>query len=117
MTPNLPPPNRAIGWYRFMLWVMPTCVAITSAFGLEWLSNHLIFFRGDRLLVVWWVFNIAAAIGIGIFEVKLNRPLPGQQEVRLDPAKVVKFVVLQFVIVPVLSCVIAFGFCAIAGMG
>jgi hypothetical protein len=113
--PNLPPPNRAIGWYRFMLWMMPTAVAITSAIGIGSLSNWMRW-RGDLPLLLWFVVNIAAAIGIGIFEVKLERPSRPGQVVQPESSKVVKFVMLQFLVVPVMSCVIAFGYCLLGGL-
>ena len=114
--PVSPPPNRAIGWYRFMLWMMPTCVAITSAIGLGWLVNVLRLRGGELLILVWLVFNIAAATGIGIFEAKLERsPRPGQV-VQPESAKVVKFVMLQFLVVPIMSCVIAFGYCLVGSL-
>ncbi|MEK7951395.1 hypothetical protein [Luteolibacter soli] len=110
-----PPPNRAIGWYRFVLWMMPTCVAITSAIGLGWLANVTRFRGGDLLVLVWFVFNIAAATGIGFFEAKLERsPRPGRAA-QSESAKVVKFVSLQFIVVPLMSCVIAFGYCLMGG--
>jgi hypothetical protein len=116
MNEGLPPPdNRAIGWYRFMLWMMPTCVAITSAFGIGWLANLLRLRGGELLILVWFVFNIAAAIGVGIFEVKLESPRWRRSDGRLKPSRVLYFVLLQFIIVPVMSCVIAFGFCLVAG--
>ena len=34
MNAGPPPSDHAIGWYRRMLWMMPTCIAITSVYGL-----------------------------------------------------------------------------------
>ena len=71
MNPDLPPPNRAIGWYRFMLWMMPTCIALTSVFGLGWLTS-VIRANGQLMLIGWFAFNLLATLGIGFFEVNLR---------------------------------------------
>jgi hypothetical protein len=110
MNENLPP-NRAIGWYRFMLWMMPTCVAITSAFGFAWLSDLLRFRAGDLLIATWFVLNIAAAIGIGIFQARLGCPNLRHRDGRPTTGQVVSFVMLQFLIVPVLTFVVGYGCC------
>lgn len=112
MNDGLPPPNRAIGWYRFLLWVMPTCIAITSVFGLGWLAQQLAFRNGDIMVMVWWGFNLAAVIGVGTFELKFQRR---RDRIAERAGLVMMFVLLQFLIVPVLCCVIAFGFCLVTG--
>jgi hypothetical protein len=111
-----PPSNRAIGWYRFMLWVMPTCVAIMSIYGFGWLAAEMGFRHFGLFWGIWWVFNIAAAIGVGIFQAKLESPRWRGRDGRLRASRVANFVMLQFVIVPVLSCVIAFGYCLVASV-
>ncbi len=100
MNPDLPPPNRALGWYRFMLWMMPTCIAITTAFGIDWLGYGL-GHRDDLLVVIGFALNLASTIGIGIFESRFHRHWDGSVE-RPGAAGVVKFVLLQFIIVPVM---------------
>jgi len=116
MNDGLPPPNSAIGWYRFMLWMMPTCVAITSGFGFGWLANSMRIRSGESVLLGWLVFNIAAAAGIGYFQAKLESPRWRGVDGQVQPGRVVNFVLLQVLIVPVMSCVIAFGFCMIASI-
>jgi magnesium-transporting ATPase (P-type) len=111
-----PPPNRAIGWYRFMLWVMPTCVAITSAFGLGWLAGHLRSLNDNSLIWIWVVLNIVAAIGIGIFQARLESPNLRRRDGSVRPARVVSFVMLQFIIVPVLSFVVGYGCCLMVSL-
>lgn len=72
--PVSPPPNRAIGWYRFMLWLMPTCVAITTAIGFVWLSSQLRL-NGNLMVLGWFVLNILATHCFAVFDAKLrNRP-------------------------------------------
>lgn len=117
MNGEFPPPDNqaAIGWYRFMLWMMPTCVAITSAFGIGWLAATLRVRSGEPVVLGWLVFNIAAAAGIGYFQAKLESPRWRGVDGSVKPGRVVNFVMLQFLIVPVMSCVVAFGFCLIAG--
>ena len=97
------PPNRAIGWYRFMLWTMPTCIALTTAFGFGWLaSNVRIRIDPDLTVIGWFVLNTLSTVGIAIFEAKLrNRP---DHPVSLkSDAGVVRFVLLQLLIIPALS--------------
>ncbi|RYD62703.1 MAG: hypothetical protein EOP83_13920 [Verrucomicrobiaceae bacterium] len=104
--PVFQPPNRAIEWYRFLLWMMPTCVALTTIVGFAWLVEELGFRQSGVVWGCWWVFNIAAAIGAGIFDLKLAHPRWKKEAVRVEPVKVLTFVVLQAFIVPLLGLVI-----------
>lgn len=112
MNPDLRPPNRAIGWYRFMLWMMPTCIALTTAFGFEWLSN-LLRAPGGFLFDLWCLLNIAATVGIGYFEVKLRNSDPSLR-IRTRPG-VIGFFLLQFLIIPAFSSAILFAACLFGG--
>jgi hypothetical protein len=112
MNRDLPPPNRAIGWFRFMLWMMPTCVALTTAFGFGWLST-IIRVDSDLLVICWFVLNTLATVGVAIFEAKL-RSRPGHLVSLKSDAGVVRFVLLQLLIIPALSFAIFFAACLIA---
>jgi hypothetical protein len=109
MNPDIPPPNRAIGWYRFMLWMMPTCIAITTVFGIDWLSNVLRL-GGSLPLILWCFLNIASTIGIGIFESRFDR-FPVHPAIGNQMPRALRFVILQFFIVPLVSFAVAFAAC------
>jgi len=113
MNPDLPPPNRAIGWYRFMLWMMPTCIALTTACGFGWLASAMRLPYHNLMLYAWFFFNIATTVGIGCFEVKLRNSDPSLR-IRTR-AGVIGFFLLQFLIIPVFSFVIFFAACLFAG--
>jgi hypothetical protein len=112
MNRDLPPPNRAIGWYRFMLWMMPTCIAITTLFGIAWLAS-VVQIHTDFWVIVWFIFNILATLGIGYFEVKLRNSDPSRSiETRTGVAR---FFMQQFLIIPALSFALLFAACLFAG--
>jgi hypothetical protein len=109
MNPEFPPPNRAIGWYRFMLWMMPTCIALTTAFGFGWLSSF-VRVHSDPIVGGWFVLNTLATVGIAIFEAKL-RSRPDRPVSLKNDAGVIRFVLLQLLIIPALSFAIFFSAC------
>ncbi|MCW1925824.1 hypothetical protein OKA05_24915 [Luteolibacter arcticus] len=90
------PPNRAIGWYRFVLWLMPTCVAITAAIGLAWLLGV------DKLaIVLWLIVTVGSTVAIGMFEARLQ-VASGRIGAEDQSAAILRFALLQVVLVPVL---------------
>lgn len=109
MNPDIPPPNRAIGWYRFMLWMMPTCIALTSVFGLGWLSATLGPPYDGLMLFAWLLVNIPTTVGIGFFEVKLRNGDPSLR-IEIWPG-VIGFFLFQILIIPVISFTIFFAAC------
>jgi len=108
-------PNRAIRWYRFMLWMMPTCIALTTAFLIDWLCRE--FQIGNRSLpiILWWALNILSTIGIGIFESRFDRT-PAHPALSKQTPRALRFVLLQFFIVPLISFAIAFSACLVGGL-
>lgn len=112
MNPDLPPPNRAIGWYRFMLWMMPTCIAVTTVFGFGWIES-VVRVPSGLLRDGWFVFNLLAAVGIGCFDAKLGDSQSGAS--RPTRTRVVRFVLLQCLIVPSLCFALLCAACLFAG--
>lgn len=108
MNPDLPPPNRASGWYRFMLWMMPTCIALTTAFGFGWLTT-IVRFDPNFLLFGWFLFNTLSTLGIGYFEVNLRNYDPSLSIG--TRSGMVGFFFLQILIVPAISFAIFFAAC------
>ena len=75
MNDDLPPPSRGIIGYRVMLWLMPTCIAGTTALGSIWLAEAV----GLRLvlpILLWVALNFATTFALGLFEASLRQPLP-----------------------------------------
>lgn len=115
MNPDLPPPNRAIGWYRFMLWMMPTCIALTTAYGFWWLTSvSRLRFDPNPTLIGWFALNTLSTIGIGIFEAKLRNQSESPSLFEFKP-RVILFAFLQLFIIPALSFAIFFAACLLAG--
>ena len=109
MNPGLPPPTRAIGWLRLMVWSIPTGISVALLFVLEFLPPSL---SSEGMLL--------AAIGItgclGYYDALLARqkqPTPGTSPDDNIPRKVVLFTLLQFLIVPIFWLGIMAGFCAL----
>jgi hypothetical protein len=96
--PDALPPNSAIGWYRFVLWLMPTCVAYTAAIAMTWLDH----WHTEVLLLV----TVSSTAAIGIFEARL-RIASGRLAVENRPVAVLRFVLFQVFIIPALICFIA----------
>jgi len=94
MNENLPPPNRALGWYRFMLWMMPAFVVIGTGIGLSWLDS-LMSSKWEFLPLFLFFLNLGATAGIGFFESQLHRP-PSPK----PAASAARFTALQILILP-----------------
>jgi hypothetical protein len=115
MNPGFPPPNRAIGWYRFMLWMMPTCIALTTAYGFWWLTSVSRFrFHPDPALIGWMILNALATVGIGIFEARLRDQSEPPMLLGFK-SRVILFFFLQLFIIPALSLALFFAACLFAG--
>lgn len=110
MSENLPPPNRALGWYRFLLWVMPSCVAITSAVAFSWLAGR-IGWQAKPFDGRWLAFNFVATLGIGMFE-SMRRP----REAREIFMATATFVFLQLFITPTIVVIIMIMWLSIVGV-
>jgi hypothetical protein len=104
-----PPPNRALGWYRFIVWVMPTCVALTTALGCIWLTSQLRW-KGDLLVLGWFVVNTLAIVGLAIFDAKLRNRPDNPVSLKTD-AVMIRFFLLQLLIIPSLSFALCFAAC------
>ena len=113
---DAPPPNQAMEYYRLLIWLMPTCVAITTLVGCVPVRFWLSLATGQALLL-WLAVNLAATIVLGIFHAKLKLSSPNEGEVapRLDPVDVVTFVVIQVFLVPFLTYVMSI-FLMVAGV-
>jgi len=102
MNENLPPPNRALAWYRFMLWMMPACVAMMTAYGIGWLIFEM-GWRRDLAILLWFMLNIATTIGIGFFESQFHRTSSS------EPANSAAiFTALQILVIPAVLLMVAF---------
>ncbi|MEK7951396.1 hypothetical protein [Luteolibacter soli] len=109
MNENLPPPNRAIGWYRFIVWLLPSLVVpVLIALG----------------LVIGGGIGASAAVGGGLFVLNslghLDARLSCHQR-RVSPESpeagrgwtLATYLILQIVvIVPVMTFALVYAICA-----
>jgi hypothetical protein len=104
--------NRSVGWLRFIVWMMPTCMT-------------LIFLLPAFLPVPFARELISLAVFGGIGYLAYYDALLGCQQRRIpreDPRagitrRVVVFLLLQLLIVPLFWSTIAWGFCMLTGSG
>ena len=106
--PDAPPLSRAADWFRTLLWLMPTCVAVTTLLGGDALSRWWFPALSRHGVFLWLLINFTSTIALGIFRAKLNQPRWDGLAPRFDPVEVVRFVVMQIFIVPVLAYFIGF---------
>ena len=107
MTPDQPPPNRAIGWYRMVIWLMPTSVAISCMFAIDWIRRWTSM-ELDRAAGISVGLTFFSVIVLGWIEPKFDRRWDGQSE-RSTPTAVMRFFLLQMIIVPFVLLVVIFG--------
>lgn len=105
------PPNRAIGWYRFMLWMMPTCIALTTAYAFSWLSS-VVRVHSNLLVIGWIILNTLATVGIAIFEAKLRNQCDPPVLLEFE-FRVILFFFVQLLIIPALSLAIFSAACLV----
>ncbi|GAA5484291.1 hypothetical protein [Haloferula sargassicola] len=111
--PELPPPppnNAAIGWFRFVLWILPAgMLALWAA-----LLGSLGLRGSDQWLMTAWVLlSVASTYGIGWFDARLSqkRKLLGRSE--WSHAAI--FVLAQLVVAPAVLVGVLFSICLVAG--
>ena len=109
MSPDVPPPNRAIGWHRLIVWLMPTGMSVSLLFAGEVLPPSL---PPEGFLLI----ALGFTGGLGYYDALLarqQRQIPGTSPNDNIPRKVVLFTLMQFLIVPVFWLGIMAGFCAL----
>lgn len=108
MNLDLPPPNRAIGWYRLMLWMMPTVIFYTTAIGLSllgwgWAVRHGRLSYGMPICIL---VTLVSAIVTGILEARLSyqqrRVTPGSRRANVA-VDTFHFVAAQVFIIPAIG--------------
>ena len=109
MNPGIPPPNRALGWLRLMVWSAPTGISVALLFVLEFLPPSL---SPDGILLI--ATGITGCLGYcDALLARQKQPMPGTSPDDNIPRKVVLFTLLQFLIVPIFWLGIMVGFCAL----
>jgi hypothetical protein len=68
---------RAMGVYRFLLWILPAFIALSTLVTGNWLSGQ-ISGSGGWIALCWLVFNGTAIAGLGIFDGHLRRHREGR---------------------------------------
>jgi uncharacterized membrane protein YkvI len=116
--PEQPSPggrNPGVGWLRFLVWMMPSMLMVLLAVFVGSMAGRSSGFV-EVGAAVYFLACIPAIFALGHFDSKLKRQQQGlSQEGRVDHSgHMVKFFLLQFIVVPAVTGVIAFGFCALA---
>lgn len=98
MNESSPPPNPAIAWYRTMLWIMPTCVAVSTFLAIEYLELQFRGVPGWAWFAGWFFFNLSATVGLGLFDHRLAGGRGKEPEV----VAVARFMLLQLIVPPMI---------------
>jgi hypothetical protein len=93
-----PPPNPAISWYRTMLWIMPTCIGVSTFLAITFLDPYFPGVPGWAWFAGWFAFNLTATVGLALFD----RRLAGGRGKDPEVVAVAKFVLFQFIVPPVI---------------
>jgi hypothetical protein len=104
-------PRRALGWYRFVLWVLPSALPL-AVFAVGWIP----FMPFPRLLV--WPLLLVAVGYAGYFDALLScqqRRIPRDDPKARIVGRVILFAILQLVIVPLVWVTVLWGICAATG--
>ena len=98
MNDSSPPPNPAIAWYRTLLWIMPTCVGVSTLLAIGPLDNQFRHVPGWAWFAGWIVFNLSATVGLALFDHRLAGGRGNEPEV----VAVVRFLLLQLIVPPMI---------------
>lgn len=110
--PLVPQGNRYPGFLRFLVWLMPTMITVglTVLLGFAPVHGPLV-----EIIAIVAVIITTGIIGLGFFDSKLKRQqhhIP-QTKRGHDGKHVLKFFLLQLLIIPALSFVLLMGICSI----
>lgn len=111
MNPDLPAQNRAIGWYRFMLWMLPWSIAAPTCFGAVWLESRY-GGSGGAWLAGWLVVSLSATAGIGALDDRLKASQKGKVA-PVARGNVLRFMFLQIFIIPWFAMAVFFAVCSV----
>ncbi|MEO5914741.1 MAG: hypothetical protein ABIS50_10940 [Luteolibacter sp.] len=104
-----PPVNRAVAWFRVILWILPAGFAVLSAWGVVWYQGHLI---PHRLGVLSWVVvNVIFVLGTGWYHALLS--ISARSEPRGIFARTILFFFIQLFLIPLLASLALFLGCLI----
>lgn len=101
MSENLPPPNRALEWYRFVLWLMPSCVCIAVFRGID-LIGRQIGLPNRAALALWILATVLSTILLAFFDARLSccerRVATRSPEAEIVP-NMILFLILQVILI------------------
>ena len=106
-----PPPNPAIAWYRTMLRIMPTCIAVPTLLAIDFLDSRFSDVPGWAWFTGWFVFNLTATVGLGLFDHRLA----GGRGKEPELVAVVRFMLLQLIVPPMILLLAGLVFVILAG--
>ena len=110
--PNKIPKNRAIAWFRVMLWIVPTGFAWMTGIALGTLSARASYSSiGVICFSMWVVANVGFVVGAGRYHAMLDSRAGNDADLRFG--RVATFFFLQLLLIPFLSFLLAFAICTI----
>jgi hypothetical protein len=104
-------PSRAIGWYRFLLWMSPSAMPL-AVMAIRWIP----FLPIPRFSI--WLLLLVAVGCAGYFDALLScqqRRIPRHDPQARIVGRTILFVVLQIVIVPLVWVTVLWGVCMVTG--
>jgi len=108
MIPNYSP-SRSIGWYRFLLWMAPSALPLAMVL-IRWIP-----FISILQLVIWPLLLVGVGYA-GYFDALLScqqRRIPRNDPQARIVGRVIGFVLLQIVIVPLVWVTVLWGLCMV----
>ena len=111
MNDPFPPPNPAIAWYRTMLRILPTCAAVSTLLAVDFLDSRFSGIPSSAWFTGWFVFNLAATVGLGLFDHRLSGGRGNEPEV----VAVGRFLLLQLIVPPMILLLAGLVFMILAG--
>jgi hypothetical protein len=98
MNDSSPPPDPAIAWYRTLLWIMPTCMGVSTFLAINYLDLQFRGVPGWAWFAGWIVFNLSATVGLALFDHRLAGGRGNEPEV----VAVARFLLLQLIVPPMI---------------
>jgi hypothetical protein len=95
-----PGSNKAVVWFRALLWFMPAAFLLVSMVGISWLGHGVrwIHYPVSLALSALWILNIAFTIGTAWFRAVLHPNWEGREKF----GQIITFSLSQIVVIPLI---------------
>lgn len=111
MNDPFPPPNPAIAWYGTKLRILPTCAAVSTFLAVSFLNSSFSAVPSWAWFTGWFVFNLAATVGLGLFDHRLSGGRGKEPEI----VAVGRFLLVQLIVPPMVLLLAGPVFMILAG--